>query len=793
MRRNAVLAPALCRRTLMALGIPEVHVSRTVKFLRALLSCSTMLAIATTADASADAWRLISSTLAFPPVFDAPLGTYDAAQKRVLVLDGGDIATRYDMTVWSFSPAKTPHWNVLPVSGPVPRQLYLPGVAMDMLRNRLLVVGMDLSDIRQVAVWALDLSGVSSWHRLDSATGPSARYGHSAMYDAAHDRLVVFGGELDHGPTQYSSETWFFSLTTNTWAPVSKDAAAPEPREGQGTLYDPLLHRMLMFGGHSETGGRHFFNDLWAFSLDSLAWQKLEPEGAVPGARSSFGTLYDPVRRRMLVHGGVLADSGTEPDELWALALDGDPVWTKVVPANTLHGRSYPVDIYDPAADRLLSCTGSGSPQASALSLALPALWSAVDPPSPLQSPGAHDGSSVVFDARRDRFLVVGGAYSVLDSATWQFTLRGQPRWEPIRTPAAPYYVEHHGSVDAIVADARGDRILLFDGRQVFEESAERPGGWTALGQAVPLDWSVGQDGAIAIDTRRNRLIVSGGWVFPGHNAGFSMRGMWALDLGAHPAWTQLGELPRTAYGHGLWYDAALDRLIMLGGDEIYDLGRFRYRHGARVWTLSMGDRAQWRSVGLLSDSTMAGPPNAYAAYDERGERLFLGIDSTLWTRGVDDAGMWKPVELTGRRPLLANALAIDPKRNELVALFAPLAGSDRVNAWSLPIGGRREFASWRDLGPQRAGATSALELGASPSPASGAVRLSLRLPGTGTATLEVFDLAGRRTFASEVGALGEGSHALTIPGSERWDAGVYFARLQRGGAQRALRFVFIP
>jgi len=74
-----------------------------------------------------------------------------------------------------------------------------------------------------------------------------------------------------------------------------------------------------------------------------------------------------------------------------------------------------------------------------------------------------------------------------------------------------------------------------------------------------------------------------------------------------------------------------------------------------------------------------------------------------------------------------------------------------------------------------------------------GSVRFSLRLPGTGTATLEVFDLAGRRRFASEVGALGAGPHALTIPGSERWDAGVYFARLRRGGEQRALHFVLIP
>lgn len=767
--------------------------SRTRMSLRALFACSTVLAIATAAHASAEAWRLISSTPAFPPVFALPLGAYDAAQERVLVVDGSDIATRYDMTVWSFAPATTPHWSVLPVSGPVPRQLYVPAVVADPVRHRLLVVGMDLSASRQVVVWALDLSGTPSWHRLDSSTGPSTRYGQSAIYDAAHDRLVVFGGELDDWPATFSSEIWFFSLTTNAWAPVAAAGNAPEGREGQGALYDPLLHRMLVFGGHSETGGRHFFNDLWTFSLDSLAWTKLEPAGVMPGARSSFGTIYDPLRRRMLVHGGINANSGIEPDDLWAFGLDGDPAWSPIVPGNTLHGCSYPVDVYDRAGDRLLACGGGGWPQSSALSLAAPTLWTAVDPPMPLPYPSAHDGSYVLHDARRDRFLVVGGSFSAVDSATWQFTFQGHSHWVPIRSPGAPGYLMHHGSACSIVADALGDRILVFDGRQVFEESAERPDGWTVLGPTVPLGWTVGTDAGIAIDTRRNRLIVSGGWVFPGHGAGYSMPGIWALDLGANPVWTQLGELPRTSYGHELWYDPALDRLIVLGGDEVYDLSRWRYRHGARVWIAAMDSLSSWRSVGPLSDSTMAGPPNAYAAYDARGERLFLGIDSTLWSRGVDDAGSWQRVELSGRRPLLANPLAFDPMRKELIALFAPLAGSDRVNAWSLTIGGRKEGAALDDVAEERVETAPALALGASPSPALGSVRLSLRLPGTGTATLEVFDLAGRRRFSSEVGALGAGPHSLAIPGSERWDAGVYFARLRRGGEERALRFVLIP
>ncbi len=82
---------------------------------------------------------------------------------------------------------------------------------------------------------------------------------------------------------------------------------------------------------------------------------------------------------------------------------------------------------------------------------------------------------------------------------------------------------------------------------------------------------------------------------------------------------------------------------------------------------------------------------------------------------------------------------------------------------------------------------------GARPNPASDALVVWFTLPddgaptgaptegGSGSATLELFDLAGRRLAAREVGSLGAGSHALAL-GASQLGAGVYVVRLTRAG-----------
>jgi hypothetical protein len=770
--------------------------SRRIGFAHAFAVCVAASSIAGSAHGSVPrSWRLIASTPAFPPTLALPVGVYDPTRQRVLVVDGGgSVPTQ----VWAFNPSAQPRWSRLATKGAPPQQLFVPSVVLDPGRDRLLLLGSGSS----FQVWALDLTGVPTWHQLPCEGGPSSRFGHSSVYDPVNDCVIVFGGTSDGGGSisSYFSDVWVLSLATGTWSQVIISGPAPGPREGHGAMFDPVRRRMLVFGGHLEDNGRAFRNDTWALSLDDpMAWTELEPNGPLPGPRSAFGTVYDPVRRRMLVHGGINAQSGVEPDDLWALALDSTPAWSPIVTAETLRGRSYPVDVYEPVQDRLLACGGDGYPQVSALPLADPATWIAVDPPRPLPSPGARSGAGLLYDPRRDRFLVIGGGYSTVDSATWSFQFAGQPHWQPLRTPVAPplgFFSDHSC---ATVFDSLADRVLLFDGWRAWSAPAAKPDAWTQIGPEFPDHWAVGSACGMAIDTRRNRLILTGGFVPYPHSAGYTLSGVWGLSLGADATWSRIGELPQFdvtstgAYGHTTWYDPAQDRLILLGGTFVFDSPRTRHSFGAVVWVTPLDSVLTWRRSGPVRDAQIPGPPNARATYDARTERLFLASDSTLWNRGVDDPVSWVRVELAGERPLLNNALGFDPRHKELVTLFAPLPGSDRVNAWSLAVGGKPSTALNDELTTGPGIGSPRLEmLDTSPSPAVGRLTVAFRLPGYGSVLLEVFDVLGRCRFTRDVGSLGPDVHVLPLTGSEHWDAGVYFARLTRGEECRTRRLVLL-
>jgi hypothetical protein len=105
-----------------------------------------------------------------------------------------------------------------------------------------------------------------------------------------------------------------------------------------------------------------------------------------------------------------------------------------------------------------------------------------------------------------------------------------------------------------------------------------------------------------------------------------------------------------------------------------------------------------------------------------------------------------------------------------------------------LESGGRETFAgeTWVEVP-----ALPTLRLaGAQPNPAHGALTISFSLPDGSPARLEVFDLAGRRVFASEVGGLGAGAHSLRIGEAGVLRPGLYLIRLVREGVQLSARAV---
>ena len=643
------------------------------------------------------AWRLLSESPAFPPAINVPIGVYDPVRHRVLAIDADLFDYDYhQFKVYAFDPAPEPHWSVLATAGEDPGERYLAALVYDPVRDRLVMlgnvtVGTGGLNVR-FEVWALTLSGTPAWEKLvTQGVSPDARYGHSAIYDPVNDRVVVFGGvDALAYPEVFHSDVWALSLATNSWTSLVPDGVGPGGREGQGAIYDPARRRMLVFGGHAESNTRVFWNDLWELSLaGSPTWSQITPDGPVPGARSAFGTVYDPVRRRMLIHGGVLADSGIEPDELWALSLDGTPSWARIATQNTLRGRAYPIDVYDPDADRLLACGGGGFPQTSELALADPERWNAVLPTAPLLTPGARSAHAVVYDSRRDRFTVLGGEFSTADSLVWQFSAQDSAPWRPEQSPAPPYVQSQWGYAQATVFDSLGDRFILFNQGRAWSSPANSPQVWSRLGPELQDGNPNPIEGAgVTLDARRNRLLVSGGYIFYPHGDSWTTNAIWALSLGSEPSWSFVGNLPQEygAAGHATFYDSVNGQLVVLGGE--YIPGRFGLRgYGAVVWTTPLDNALHWTESDSTSVCCLPAPPDAPVAFDPGSQRLFMFADTLAYSRALGPTGVWAKMNVSTRSPSIRNPVVYDPARQQLLALFAATPGTDSVEAWAMALG----------------------------------------------------------------------------------------------------------
>jgi hypothetical protein len=80
---------------------------------------------------------------------------------------------------------------------------------------------------------------------------------------------------------------------------------------------------------------------------------------------------------------------------------------------------------------------------------------------------------------------------------------------------------------------------------------------------------------------------------------------------------------------------------------------------------------------------------------------------------------------------------------------------------------------------------------GATPNPAPrGNLHITFALPTAEPATIELYDLSGRRVAEESVGTLGAGEHALQLHPAGTLDAGIYWLRLSQGTRRASTRVV---
>jgi hypothetical protein len=182
---------------------------------------------------------------------------YDPVRQRMLVIGGYDGALLND--VWEYAPIANGTWRQLtPTGTPMPARANASAI-YDPVRDRVLIFGGDAGTFRN-DLWELRLGGGPAWSPV-TATGapPGPRREHTAIYHAQRDEMVVFGGS---SAAQRLEDVWTLTLSgVPRWERRFTAGPSPSPRSLHSSVYDPLRHRMVMFGG--QLGNSLYSNEVW--------------------------------------------------------------------------------------------------------------------------------------------------------------------------------------------------------------------------------------------------------------------------------------------------------------------------------------------------------------------------------------------------------------------------------------------------------------------------------------------------------------------------------------------------
>ena len=170
-----------------------------------------------------------------------------------------------------------------------------------------------------------------------------------------------------------SANNWIWVLShangsggTPTWTLLAPSGAQPPPRENSVAAYDAANNRLIVYGG--DDGNSQIFNDVWVLTNangtgGTPTWTNLNPAGAAPQNLDTPGAFYDAIHNRLIVTGGnssgnnYFTNTSIASTAVWQLSnangMGGSPAWTQTLSENSPGAPNVNVD--EPYWDSIFS------------------------------------------------------------------------------------------------------------------------------------------------------------------------------------------------------------------------------------------------------------------------------------------------------------------------------------------------------------------------------------------------------------------------------------------------------
>ena len=330
------------------------------------------------------------------------------------------------------------------------------------------------------------------WVELSPAgPKPSARDNGATIYDPVAHRVILFGGRT--GASKLN-DVWSYDLVLGTWTDITPALGpAPTPRFTQNGVYDPVGHRMIIWSGQ---GSPHLFNDVWAFDLNTHTWSEFTPPDPKPNIRYGTAAVFDPVDRDLVTFAGFTNQGRF--DDTWRFDVDASG-WTEVTQLSFPVERCLHSAAYDILNRRMIMYGGQ-----TGGALALDDIWIldlATDSwadVTPAVRPSGRFFVGMDYDSSRHRVLVQGGyMQSGATDEVWAFDLDSQS-WSELQPGGVGPEARSGAMATYIVTE---DRLLLLGGYTLdwvdeFWSLELSPDGeitmpWSILGEGDSFSWPV--------------------------------------------------------------------------------------------------------------------------------------------------------------------------------------------------------------------------------------------------------------------------------------------------------------
>jgi hypothetical protein len=223
-----------------------------------------------------------------------------------------------------------------------------------------------------------------------------------------------FGGPFYNDTLSWGGSGWFATLALG----------APAARYGHDMVFDAARNRVVLFGGYGATGALATTHELRPLQPLGFQWSQVATNGTPP-ARNSHRLAYDARRQRTVLFGGADA-TGQFLGDTWE--FDGaTATWQQVFPAQSPPRRWNHVMEYDPARGVVVLSGGYGNPQCGQYCAShLNDVWEYDggtwrQRPTGTTAPSGREGAGFAYDSTHQRFVLHGGGASTYPTETWLY------------------------------------------------------------------------------------------------------------------------------------------------------------------------------------------------------------------------------------------------------------------------------------------------------------------------------------------------------------------------------------